>query len=248
MLNTLTTRQGVTIDDKYLFHLFTLIKKENYKIVKEGKITNPYKNYIDIVDGGDCYILSIKFGLSHKRIKFFLNKDDSVKTFETTYIEKTNNIIDNIDNINVVTDRNYQDKEIIFNDEEIKKVVEDIFTWGITKEKERDNDIFKVLGINSKDIIDPDKLSDRVLYFTVIDEVLNITKITDEVSLVHFKSIHGIEYKVEVFYDKVLSFKSRYIYIFNYHGKYNVMKFTHAKKHLHFSEDDLAYITNYLEE
>ena len=173
---TIYTRQKTELTDKPTISLVSAVKKYYRELIKLLEFHNDKDNIkfhetlIDVIDANEFLIVSIKFRGTYRRVKIFINKSD-VDSFEIVYMEKTRNIVENIDNISGVLARTYDKKTKFLDNAFLSKFIEDTFNWGYTSDITRAHDLFKVPGINI-DLINQVEMSrNDVLYFGIIKKV-----------------------------------------------------------------------------
>lgn len=201
-------------------------------------------------DSPFAYYFKIRFTPSHRTIKFIVPKDENTTSIEVHQLEKTDNIIRDIDEIYQLKKQNYI--EAINDDEALSEEVTLLWRWGIGGS--RRGDVFKARaefilpGFGHEDMCRTD-----TLYVGLIDKIVPLDhgiEIVDGcehkfqyLSLIMY---NNAEVVIRVAEDLVSTIYPGLIYMENWVERFSIMRFTSAKHHIVFTEEQTELICDYL--
>lgn len=202
-------------------------------------------------DSPFAYYFKIRFTPSHRTIKFIVPKGNlAANTIEVHQLEKTDNIIRDIDEIYQLKHQIYL--EAIVTDEELSEELALLWRWGIAGS--RRGNVFKARaefilpGFGHEDMHRTD-----TLYVGIIDKVIPLqcgVEIVDGcehrfqyVSLIMY---NNAEIVIRVAEDMVPTIYPGLIYMENWVERFSIMRFTSAKHHIVFTEEQANLICDYL--
>jgi hypothetical protein len=215
--------------------IYTLINKVEsdilsfYGLNRRDVSSSLRKNMADI---GGAYMVTLKFVKTFKRVRFYINKDNTepLKTVMVHYYMKTTNICRDIDQI-------YREKEnyYISLDRLNKFNIGKVYIWGTTPDTTRVDEIYKaptksLKGLNVEDVITGE--AEDLLYYDVIKSA-EFTEVVLDASVIADITLEcGSKFSVIVTNNIDRRIIPGAIFVINSLGKYNVFDLSAAKQHL----------------
>lgn len=202
-------------------------------------------------DSPFAYYFKIRFTPSHRTVKFIVPKSNlTSNTIEVQQLEKTDNIIRDINEIYQLKKHLYL--EAIVDDEALSEELALLWRWGIAGS--RRGDVFKAQaefilpGFSPEDMYRTD-----TLYVGLIDKVVPLQKgveIVDGCEIkyeyVSLMMYNNAEVVIRVAEDMVGTIYPGMIYMENWMERFTIMRFSSAKHHIVFTEDQTNLICDYL--
>lgn len=198
-----------------------------------------------------AYCFKIRFAPSHRSVRFIVAKDGQGRDIEVICLEKTDNIIRDIDSIYQTIDQKYITLDTP-NQEEFEAQIALLWRWGISGQ--RKNDVFKARAAWYQPEM---KLDESTLAIGVIESVTVLKRksswfpkisTTDNLTLLELTFDHNEKIVLEVANDLVGTIYPGLVYMQNWMGSYNLMRFKSAKHHINFTANQLEAISNFLDE
>ncbi len=184
----------------------------------------------------------VKFGSTHKLLKFIVNKDPDVRSVGYVMYEKTKNIVMDIDQI-------YRERQNGYSEiENMRADIARLFWWGIRQNKNRERETFRVPAITIKPGNSDNRTNKDVLYYGIIEN-FNVERLDDQSFTVSVWLHTGSVLKFpisETSVDFADILKKNKLLVMNYLGRYTAMSFTSAKHHINFTEAQYQEISTYL--
>lgn len=196
-------------------------------------------------DTPEFFQFRVRFKATHKTLKFIVARgqgNDASTTLEFVKLEKTRNIVRDIDEIYRVVQRDYIDA-----DANLRDRLQKLFLWGIQPNKNRKGEIFKALGAPLPHPIEPTKMRKDTLYYGVVVgyTILESNPETDQ-CVVQFNLSNGHSFNRECTKAFLDSIHPNRVVLMNWLLRINLLSFTSAKHHVTFTLEQFNEIAGYL--
>lgn len=201
-------------------------------------------------DSPFAYYFKVRFTPSHRTLKFIVPKENPFNRVEIQQLEKTDNIIRDIDTIYLIKNQTYVDMDC--SDQTLDAELSLLWRWGVGAT--RKGDVFKARaefilpGFGHEDMYRTD-----TLYVGLIDKVTPLQRGVEIIDgcehrfqYVSLRMYNNAEVIVQMAEDIVQTIYPGLIYMENWVERYNIMRFTSAKHHIVFTEEQMELICDYL--
>lgn len=212
-------------------------------------LRNNFSTFYDSVDdskirfsfsevSGSHFLFRVKFSVTHKTVKFFVPQDSSEKTFGYQCLEKTTNIVEDIDSIHNLTKEDWVDIS-----SKLEETCRELFLWGIEMSKNRGSDVFRVDAVPY--VPNTELLRTRLYYGLITATQITPSKECKDYSYVTLSFLTGEQFVVYSRTDTAELIKPGRIILINYKGSYNILTFNSAKHHVNFAPSDYNALVQY---
>lgn len=183
----------------------------------------------------------VKFTSTHKMLKFIVAKDGDQSTIDYSQLEKTRNIILDIDRLYHQRHRDY-----ITVSDQLRDRLQKLFIWGMRLNKNRKNEIFKAKALPIPPVDQRNTMTnEEVLYYGVVTGCWVISR-SDDVVRAEIQLLGGNQYTIDCDPALVETIYNNRILLVNWLGRFNVLSFTSAQHHLDLTEAQRNEISAYL--
>lgn len=192
----------------------------------------------------EFFQVRVKFSETHKVLKFIVNKATPTEV-ECAQLEKTRDIVRDIDEIYQLRDRKYYSLE----DPEMQEKLKLLFLWGIEAQqtpKKAKKEIFKVKAIKLVREGEQQQMREDCLYYAVLTYHKVAAQNIDGTAIVDL-SLLGLGTRRVVCNEAQLDalYPNR-ILLMNWLGRFNVLSLASTRHHVNFKESELDEITRFI--
>ena len=186
----------------------------------------------------DEHFMRVRFVPTKKVILCSVSNDEEVHSVTVRQLEKTMNIVENIDTI-----YHERTKVDIPLGSSFKAELTAIFNWGLRKSKARAGGATEVARGRAIELTKDTVMKDDLLYYGIIVEVVEVTKQSDTTNLTKIRLLNDTIVPVVVARDANVEVGR--VFVCNKAGRHNFLTYPMAKNHLVFSMQDMESINLY---
>ena len=202
-------------------------------------------------DSPSAYFFKIRFTPSHRTLRFAVPKEINTEIDADDVIvhllEKTDNIVRDIDSIYLVRDTQAAILDIM-SDDDMEKFMTMLWKWGISGY--RKNDVFRASSVWYHPDIEINDTTLAIGLITDVKEKMSRLRMVDGVvqqdTILELTLQNNEKAIVNVDDDVVSTIYPGLIFMQNKYGSFNIMRFKAAKHHINFTESQYNTISDFL--